>query len=96
MQIGTSHCNNCTDELETTLHALRDCPLVLVIWMNLVRVDCRGEFFDSSLDDWITLNMSRHCGIDTEMDWKAVWANASHMIWMWRNKEHHDEDFVRP
>lgn len=70
----------CTNVVETTLHVLRDLSLALVVWINLVRGDCRDEFFGSSLEDWISFNMSMDVGIDSEFEGRVVWANACHMI----------------
>lgn len=95
MKVGNPDCDHCS-AIETTIHVLRDCNLAMVIWMHIVRLDCRDDFFNSSLEDWIAMNMSQHLGVHEHLNWQAMWANACHLIWTWRNKENHDTDFLRP
>ena len=96
MHLGSPMCYFCGDELETTLHVLRDCPIAMSIWMNTVKVANRGWFFASELEDWININMSKELGLVTIMQWADCWATTCHAIWTWRNKMIHDNNFVVP
>ncbi|GAU17272.1 hypothetical protein TSUD_109880 [Trifolium subterraneum] len=88
MHLGTPYCFHCGDIVETTLHVLRDCPLVmLVVWMNLVPQHLREGFFTAELHNWITINIE-------QPKWSHYWATTVHALWEWRNKALHYDDFV--
>ncbi|MCI32001.1 hypothetical protein A2U01_0053213 [Trifolium medium] len=37
MSIGQAWCDYCGDVEETIIHAMRDCPLVMSLWLNVLR-----------------------------------------------------------
>lgn len=45
MRIGSSWCVHCETEVETILHVLRDCPIAMALWINLVPSEARDWFF---------------------------------------------------
>lgn len=45
MRLGSSCCNLCGAESGTILHALRDCSYVMVLWLNVVRLQIKDNFF---------------------------------------------------
>ncbi|GAU10041.1 hypothetical protein TSUD_416290, partial [Trifolium subterraneum] len=45
---------------------------------------------------WISLNLKKFKRSSRGGDWCDFWATACHTMWMWRNKEAHDAEFVRP
>jgi hypothetical protein len=96
MGLGSDQCDYCRDRKETTLHALRDCVLVRSLWLSVVDISVRHQFFSSSLDDWIAMNVVTKNGKNTNDDWSNYWAMACHHAWTWRNKENHDAEFLRP
>jgi hypothetical protein len=96
MGLGHSMCAYCGDVEETSLHALRDCPLVLPLWKSLIPNEDNNQFFMSNLDNWINLNVSHDTGWRGDRDWKDIWAITCHCLWTWRNKELHENNFVRP
>jgi ribonuclease HI len=96
MGLGSAMCSYCGDQCETILHVLRDCPLVMPLWLNMVRMDMRGQFFAGNILQWIHFNLSNNVGVQQDMKWPNVWAVACHFAWGWRNKEKHDEHYVRP
>jgi ribonuclease HI len=71
-----------------------------VYWFDLfgsvVDISVRHQFFSSSLDDWIAMNVVTKNGKNTNDDWSNYWAMACHHAWTWRNKENHDAEFLRP
>ncbi|CAJ2675557.1 unnamed protein product [Trifolium pratense] len=96
MGIGHAMCRYCGNIEETSLHALRDCALVVPFWLQVVPAKDRGSFFMEEIQQWIHTNM-RKCGKRSNgRAWCDFWATACHSLWMWRNKEIHDEHFVRP
>jgi len=96
MRLGSAMCGFCGNIIENSLHVLRDCPLVMPMWLNVVPVNMRDRFFIGDLNHWIAFNMRNEAGWMLEVDWKDFWAMACHCLWYWRNKEVHEANFVRP
>lgn len=90
MHFGPPSCKFYENEIETTLHVLRDCPLAKVVWSNILNVQLRDRFFVEDLESWIGLNL------DGSMRWSSMWATACYFLWFWRNKEVHEASFTRP
>lgn len=80
MQIGTTQCDYCKDAVENTLHVLRDYPIAMVIWVNLLQANGRGSFFNCNLEDWINLNIRSSTRVNGEMDQHVVWATVCYML----------------
>jgi ribonuclease HI len=89
-------CGYCRDIPETILHVMRDCPLVMPLWLNIVPVNARSWFFSCNVQQWITMNLCKEVGWNREIDWRNYWAMACHCIWSWRIKENHNENYNRP
>ncbi|GAU43243.1 hypothetical protein TSUD_241340 [Trifolium subterraneum] len=96
MGLGSAMCDYCGSIIEDTLHALRDCPQTMPIWLNLVNEHARANFFNGDLFYWINYNMSNYMGKYNGVEWKIMWVVACHQLWFWRNKEKHEESFSRP
>jgi hypothetical protein len=94
--LGHAMCRYCGDIVENELHAIRDCPLVMPLWLNVVDDSLRSMFFTYDWQHWIDLNMQSTRKWSEEIAWKDYWATACHCLWSWRNKEEHDEQFQRP
>jgi hypothetical protein len=43
---------------KTILHALRDCLLLMQLWLHLVPLDIREESFNCDLQHWIHFNIN--------------------------------------
>lgn len=69
MHLGEPYWFHCNDVEETTLHVLRDCPLRMLVWLNLLRLECREDFFNCNLMSWINLNMETELGWHKEVVW---------------------------
>ncbi|CAJ2650297.1 unnamed protein product [Trifolium pratense] len=97
-KMGLSHamCEYCGDKEETTLHVMRDCPKAREVWTYVVPLSLRGIFFMGDLQHWIGFNLNSNSQRRGREDWSDFWALSCHCLWMWRNKECHDADFVRP
>jgi ribonuclease HI len=95
-QLGNSFCHSCTQFEETTIHVMRDCPIAVNVWRHLLPAQDRGNFFTVGYHDWIQLNLSNKFGKNSENNWTAIWATACFLLWQWRNKSMHDEEFVSP
>jgi hypothetical protein len=96
MGLGSATCDYCRDCNETTLHVLRDCQLIRPLWICLVDINLRHQFFNCDTNDWIAMNVANRGSKSSHDDWSCVWAMACHLAWTWRNKEKHDDSFVRP
>jgi hypothetical protein len=96
MSLGSPFCSFCGDVIETELHVLRDCPSCMNVWLNIVHDNSREAFFNSNLQQWLTMNITGQIvGIDAAT-WNIYWAVACHSLWTWRNKEIYDDNFHRP
>jgi hypothetical protein len=97
-QMGLSNpmCVYCGTVEETCVHVLRDCPLVMGFWLQVVPVDKRGEFFMSNLKRWVSDNINNISLINNGSRWCDVWAFTCYYFWTWRNKEVHENNFIRP
>lgn len=56
------------DPYEMTLHVLRDCPLVVGIWLNTVGIYQRKSFFEAYLQHWIDLNLSMELNAEKQVE----------------------------
>jgi hypothetical protein len=96
MGMGSSFCAFCGDVEETELHVLRDCPRCMNVWLNIIHGNKREVFFNSTLQQWINININGTIeGIEVNK-WDSYWASACHSLWYWRNKESHDYNYNRP
>jgi ribonuclease HI len=95
-QLGDPFCVNCIHFEETIIHVIRDCPVAVEIWRQLLSTQERGNFFVINIQDWISMNLNNQFGHAYGNDWTAIWATTCYLLWQWRNKEVHDDEFVRP
>ncbi|XP_045810455.1 uncharacterized protein LOC123904892 [Trifolium pratense] len=96
MNVCTPWCKHCVDIVEDTMHVLRDCPLAKVIWCNLMNGLAGATFYAANLHDWITMNLQQDLGRVKAGIWSCVWAVGCHFLWLWRNREAHGDERVRP
>jgi ribonuclease HI len=96
MRISHGMCLFCGNVEESTLHVLRDCPLAMAIWSQMVPPSDKCIFFMSDLENWMTFNLNNSISWSCNIDWSVYWAVACHSLWFWRNKENHEEGFIRP
>ncbi|PNX86941.1 hypothetical protein L195_g043024, partial [Trifolium pratense] len=96
MGLGHAMCNYCGDISETELHVLRDCPLVMPLWLNVVDQSMRSDFSLGDIQQWISLNLCSSANGKEDIMWRNFWATSCHVIWMWRNMAEHDDHFQRP
>lgn len=71
MGMGSPMCKYCKNVEEDVLHVLRDCPLVMSLWMRDVKVKWRISFFFGSLHQWLDLNTVNNSGWKDEEDQEA-------------------------
>jgi ribonuclease HI len=96
MGLGHSMCTHCVNIEETVIHVLRDCAIAMEFWNNAIPVTNRGSFYMREAHQWIEGNLCNMIVRNSSMGWCNFWAMACYSLWMWRNKELHDENFVRP
>ncbi|KAJ7959891.1 Ribonuclease H [Quillaja saponaria] len=61
-------CDFCGFYCQDCLHAIRDCPYALNIWVNLVLAGLHSSFFTADFKSWLTGNLKSstlvtHCSI---------------------------------
>ncbi|GAU39697.1 hypothetical protein TSUD_321110 [Trifolium subterraneum] len=93
MRLGSSLCDLCCTVEETCIHALRDCEWVRLLWLSVVPVAAHVMFFGADIQRWIYMNLNGDIRCINNIRWEDFWATACHSIWMWRNRELHNDDF---
>lgn len=82
-------CPCCHGEPETILHALRDCPLSKIAWVQLGKQTTNSSFFSANLQDWLIANANsqalHHQG-PGQCLWYQIFLFAIWLIWKSRNQ----------
>ncbi|XP_061367963.1 uncharacterized protein LOC133310979 [Gastrolobium bilobum] len=93
---GSSNCcPSCPEDVETNLHAFRDCVKAKKVWyLPLFQPLPLGFFSMVCFKEWISLNLIvRKTRVQ---DWRDLFFIACNFLWYWRNKELHDGSAKRP
>ena len=79
-------CPACNTELETIVHALRDCPKAKCFWNSLMPPLPPNVFYGVPLVDWMKLNCrcSRFSAI-SDVEWGTIFSMAVWILWLHRN-----------
>jgi hypothetical protein len=93
---GAPYCVHCVSAEESIIHVLRDCPLAHHTWNHLLPMQGRLAFFTCHFNDWFQQNMTMNDKLEGGVEWRVVWAVSCYHLWLWRNKENFDGEFVRP
>ncbi|MCH87362.1 ribonuclease H protein [Trifolium medium] len=97
MHMGDPYCYHCGDVIETALHVLRDCPLAVRVWYNMVDTKYWEIFFNVNMQQWVDINLRMCFGKEDVKQWSAAyWATTCHYLWFLRNKMTHGSDNVLP
>lgn len=86
-------CSSCTDILETTLHALRDCPKATAVWQSLLPPESCFNFFTIDLQQWIHNNLRLSRLSSQGIKWPLLFGITIWQIWKGQNNlifEKHD------
>jgi hypothetical protein len=54
--VGSPLCHSCTQFVESTIHVVWDCKVVVHVWRHLLSNQERGNFFMVEPQEWINLN----------------------------------------
>ncbi|KAG7559744.1 Ribonuclease H-like superfamily [Arabidopsis thaliana x Arabidopsis arenosa] len=79
----TEICQICKNGVESIIHVLRDCPAMAGIWIRIVPLRRRHEFFSMSLIEWLYVNLGGGGGEEGE-SWPTMFAMAVWWGWKWR------------
>ncbi|KAF3970061.1 hypothetical protein CMV_006198 [Castanea mollissima] len=73
-------------ELETIIHALRDCPKAQCFWNSFSPPFSSSLFYGLQLVDWLKTNYrsSRHSGV-SDIEWGIIFPMAVWTLWLHRN-----------
>lgn len=74
-------CPMCGVEVETIVHALRDCRMVREVWFNLGVARNDMEFFNRELNLWMTKNAKA----TLPLHWYTTFLFAIWILWQRRN-----------
>lgn len=75
------YCFICCSEEESTIHILRDCPTMCVVWRKVGGPASSLQFFQGNLKEWITCNISFE---DETMNDKWHTFFGVSIWWIWR------------
>lgn len=78
-------CHNCTGVPESILHVLRDCPLASQVWVPLLKSQLVNEFYNLSLQDWISSNLKQSFGLVEPGQWCNIFCSACYFLWECQN-----------
>lgn len=66
-------CPLCLLDIETILHALRDCTFARNIWRSVIPPQVHNTFFTLSFHAWLTWNMQDKGNLNrNNMEWKTL------------------------
>ncbi|CAL1355748.1 unnamed protein product [Linum trigynum] len=82
----TSGCFRCENQVESTLHILRDCPPAAFVWMRTVPADQHQAFFSMDLDLWLATNLQKTDRYVEDTPWNAFFSIAIWNLWKNRNE----------
>ncbi|XP_019465326.1 PREDICTED: uncharacterized protein LOC109363516 [Lupinus angustifolius] len=78
-------CPRC-NKLESTLHAIRDCPWVLLVWHGVPKSQIPSTFFCDNLQDWCCSNLFCSDQVLGLAEWSLVFGITIDAIWRNRNQ----------
>ncbi|XP_061371034.1 uncharacterized protein LOC133313656 [Gastrolobium bilobum] len=92
---GSNNCHLCPDQVEECLHVFRDCFMAKKVWLLPMFYPLPQGFFNPiSFKEWLCLNLNiNSC---SGKDWRDVFFVVCNSLWIWRNKEIHEEGYKRP
>ena len=79
-------CGRCHAQVESSLHAIRDCVYSKGVWRKLVPVARQHGFFSHPLREWLMLNLRRRTCEMGSLYWQVTFGVAAWRIWYWRNQ----------
>jgi len=82
--------------VETTLHVLRDCPIVHKIWLEFVPWQYVGELFLMNLSRWLNPGLTSKERLNFHQEYSIIFGVGVWHIWQWRNKSLFQDYFVFP
>ncbi|PNX91427.1 hypothetical protein L195_g047558 [Trifolium pratense] len=66
--------------IESTFHALRDCPRVAHVWSHLVNQCYMYDFFIRDYSSWLNFNLTHNAGGNSSRDWTGVCGNGAILL----------------
>ncbi|CAL1359363.1 unnamed protein product [Linum trigynum] len=78
-------CYRCPLQVETPLHALRDCPPAAYTWSRLVPAERQFSFFSNSLEQWLSSNLKEEDKLGGDIPWNAYFSIGLWNLWKNRN-----------
>ncbi|XP_016168765.1 uncharacterized protein LOC107611342 [Arachis ipaensis] len=73
-------CPRCWHHEELVIHVLRDCFYARSIWQRLIPPNGINSFFNTSLNNWLSLNLT------SNNNWSCLFGVAASSLWFFRNK----------
>ncbi|KAJ1442391.1 Reverse transcriptase zinc-binding domain [Sesbania bispinosa] len=77
-------CTICLQTDESNLHAVRDCGWARSVWLRFLPRHNQREFFNLSLHDWISSNISRN-QFSSNRNWNLTFPFVAAGVWYARN-----------
>ena len=90
-------CPLCHLEVESILHALRDCRLVKPIWQQLGLYCVQSSFFSQDIREWLISNGGLKSSENAVgIPWTVIFSFALWLIWKQRNQVVFNRKNVNP
>lgn len=84
---ASEECTRCMGVEESVLHAVRDREKAREVWMVLIPVTMRSEFFSLSTRDWVLWMLKTGAGGGRPPGWAERLLLTCWLQWRWRNGE---------
>lgn len=78
-------CPICNGGMEDLQHVLRDCPVTLDLWKDIVDPRVWNRFKTINFGDWFSWNMGAGRGVKVTDDWRRTFASTCWWVWKRRN-----------
>ncbi|CAL1407011.1 unnamed protein product [Linum trigynum] len=73
-------CDQCTNQPESILHILRDCPPALFFWSRHVPIQRQQNFFSDPQEDWLRKNLLEEELMASDISWPAFFSMAAWLL----------------
>ncbi|GAU31057.1 hypothetical protein TSUD_214930 [Trifolium subterraneum] len=73
---------------------LQQCVVTHALGVKVMPIEERSIFFMEEHQEWIRTTLNKCRKQQNGSAWCDFLATVCHGLWMWRNKEKHDDDFV--
>lgn len=82
---SSDRCHLCPNQVESTLHVLRDCSAAASLWNKFLHPRHFNVFYNHDFSSWLSDNLSNKFSPVLNFNWNQIWATITWSLWRWRN-----------